>query len=327
MSHRRHDTCSFIGGLVLFTIFALAKFIVLNPVLSSIIIVGIAIPAIFIARFLLDLDNRRSISDVPMYYIKGPNTIANTHCTVKYFPNDKIIVMDNIADTRNKKRMFTKQAKSKYRLNRCWADTCRVFDDRSSIDSLSAFLDVARKSIVLIDAGVRNTQIEKSKFYPNKRVVNIDNSNLGPKFVDMNTVSPDSFGFAPESAGEKTTEQFVNMNSLSEQNQTTKSSQNDESMLVDFSDTLQADSKKIAVNSVSASELSVLPGINIVKAKKIIEYRDTNGYFQSVDDFLKAAEVKDYFAKKIKTLIDVSVPSVNENIEDNDDGGGRIVDF
>jgi DNA uptake protein ComE-like DNA-binding protein len=78
---------------------------------------------------------------------------------------------------------------------------------------------------------------------------------------------------------------------------------------------------------VSATELSVLPGINIVKAKKIIEYRDTNGYFQSVDDFLKAAEVKDYFAKKIKTLIDISVPSVNENIEDNDDGGGRIVDF
>jgi competence ComEA-like helix-hairpin-helix protein len=323
----RHDKISVLGGLVLFTVAALAKFIIVYPVLFAVIVVGVGIPAVFIARFLLDLDNRQSISDVPSYYVKGTNTISNTHCTVKYVPDDKIIVMDNVADTRNKKRMFTKQVQSKYKLNRYWADTCRVFDDMSSVDSLSNFLDVSKMDIVIIDAGVRNSKVEKSKYNPNKKVVNIDSSSVGAKLVDIKNVEPDAFGFAPESYGKDKPEEFVNMNSLSEQKQTAQSAQNEDSFFVDFSDALHADSKKIAINSVSATELSVLPGINIVKAKKIIEYRDTNGYFKTVDAFLNVAEVKDYFAEKIKGLIDVSIPKEIENNDDDGDNGGRIVDF
>jgi competence protein ComEA len=232
--------------------------------------------------------------------------------------------MDNIPDTRNKKRMFTKQQNNKYRLNRDWADICRVFDDKSSIDTLAPFLDIPKECIILIDAGIRNTKIQKSKFESVKPPeININNSNIGPKFVDINNVAPDKFGIQPDTSSKKD-ENFVNLNSLSERTQATKAKGEETSNLVEFSDTLQADSKKIEVNIVTAAELSVLPGINIVKAKKLIEYRNANGYFKSVEDFLNAAEVKEHFSQKIKNLITVSSP---KNIENEEETEGRIVDF
>jgi competence ComEA-like helix-hairpin-helix protein len=324
MSCCRHDKYSFIGGMFLLTVAAIAKFMIAKPLLFTILIIGICIPAIFIAKYLLDKDNKNSIKEVPAYYIKGINTISNTHCTVKFYENDKIIVMDNIPDTKNKKRMFTKQLNNKYKINRYWADTCRIFDDKSSIDTLAPFLDVSKEYIFLIDAGIRKREVEKTKFVPPKPPeINIDNSNIGPKFVDISNVTPDKFG-QPQDTSSKQNEEFVNINSLSEQSQMPTLKEEDTNNLVEFSDTLQANSKKIEINLVSAAELSVLPGINIVKAKKLIEYRNSSGYFKTIEDFLKVAEVKEHFAKKIKELIKVSIPKDTEIEEETEE---RIVDF
>lgn len=85
-------------------------------------------------------------------------------------------------------------------------------------------------------------------------------------------------------------------------------------------------SDKINVNSADADTLALLPGINIIAAKKLIEYRNLNGLFQSEDEFIKAAGVKTHFIDKVKSMIILEQPQ--QNIEpDTSVDNGRIVDF
>jgi len=44
---------------------------------------------------------------------------------------------------------------------------------------------------------------------------------------------------------------------------------------------------KIDINTASAQQLTLLPGIGDVLAKRIVAYRDLNGPFQSVTDLLE----------------------------------------
>lgn len=41
---------------------------------------------------------------------------------------------------------------------------------------------------------------------------------------------------------------------------------------------------RISINSVSASELEDLPGIGPVLAERIVEYRDSNGGFKTLEE-------------------------------------------
>ena len=58
----------------------------------------------------------------------------------------------------------------------------------------------------------------------------------------------------------------------------------------------------VSINSGSVEELSKLPGIGEAKAKKIIEYRDQNGLFKTIEDIKNVpgigenifAQIKDY---------------------------------
>lgn len=43
-------------------------------------------------------------------------------------------------------------------------------------------------------------------------------------------------------------------------------------------------SQKININTATVTELMTLDGIGEVKAKAIVEYREANGYFKSIDD-------------------------------------------
>lgn len=58
---------------------------------------------------------------------------------------------------------------------------------------------------------------------------------------------------------------------------------------------------KVNVNTATATELTALPGIGETIAQAIVEYRDNNGAFRSVEDLL---QVKGIGEKKLAALRD-----------------------
>ena len=99
----------------------------------------------------------------------------------------------------------------------------------------------------------------------------------------------------------------------------------DETASVQQVQDLKVESAKIDVNSATAEEIALLPGINVIMAKKIVEYRNLNGLFSSDAEFLKAAGVKNIFINKIKPMIIIGKDK--PIVDENDNNQGRIVDF
>lgn len=61
--------------------------------------------------------------------------------------------------------------------------------------------------------------------------------------------------------------------------------------------------KKISINSANINELSMLPGIGISIANNIINYRETNGSFTSIEDIKLVKGIGDKKFEKIKEYI------------------------
>lgn len=62
---------------------------------------------------------------------------------------------------------------------------------------------------------------------------------------------------------------------------------------------------KININTASVSELMTLDGIGEVKAKAIVEYRQVNGYFKSVDDLILVSGIGEKTLEKNRDRITV----------------------
>jgi len=66
-----------------------------------------------------------------------------------------------------------------------------------------------------------------------------------------------------------------------------------------------ADSAKVNINTAAADELMTLSGIGEAKARSIIEYRETNGRFQQIEDIKNIPGIKEGVFEKIRDQITV----------------------
>ena len=73
----------------------------------------------------------------------------------------------------------------------------------------------------------------------------------------------------------------------------------------ELSDTAEDVNELININTASKSELTALNGIGDVKAQAIIDYRNTNGNFKSIEDILNVSGIGDAVFAKIKDYITV----------------------
>ncbi len=80
--------------------------------------------------------------------------------------------------------------------------------------------------------------------------------------------------------------------------------------------------EQINVNEATEAELTALPGINIIMAKKIIKQRDYKGEFKSVNDFMKFLKIKPHFEQQLRKLITVK-PIEKRSVQK----GERILDL
>jgi hypothetical protein len=64
-----------------------------------------------------------------------------------------------------------------------------------------------------------------------------------------------------------------------------------------------APKKLIDINSASLDEIKSLPGINIVLAKRIIEYREQHNGFKSLNELYCEFKIKPHFTKQLDHLI------------------------
>ncbi|GGB44884.1 competence protein ComEA [Oceanisphaera marina] len=59
----------------------------------------------------------------------------------------------------------------------------------------------------------------------------------------------------------------------------------------------------ISINNASADQLAMLTGIGSAKAKAIVEYREANGAFDSIDDLAKVSGIGPATVEKNRHLL------------------------
>ena len=80
------------------------------------------------------------------------------------------------------------------------------------------------------------------------------------------------------------------------------------------------------INSADVKEITKLPGINVVQAKKAIRYREENGGFKTKVEFYTLLKLKEYFIKEIEDMIEIGETDNKNKFIENEDKD-RTVDF
>jgi len=82
--------------------------------------------------------------------------------------------------------------------------------------------------------------------------------------------------------------------------------------------------KKIDLNNAPEQELTTLPGVSVVLAKRAVTLRESNGKFTSTQDFCKRLGIMPHFAVQIEKLSTVSSSTMPPTPSP---GTGRVVDI
>ncbi len=287
-----------IPAVIVYLLLAIKFSFVASGIFLLVILTGVSFK-IFTKKAKSEYLMLNGIKSVPKDLIFNNNTLSNSHCIVRYFFGKKIVVMDNpVSKEHPTLRAFVVDRTNHESVSNCWNDICSVYDEYTSLDTLFSFIDKAsgRLSIMFLSQSEGKFAVEgMEEFLPNveKKEIKpvIKNEKLAKKIE--------------QSA--KNGQILVEFNDLQQQSIKLTETKENPQNVVDMQDL--ADSEKIDVNLANAQTISELPGINIVIAKKIIEYRNLNGFFKNKEDFVNVANVKDHFKAKILSMITVEKSS------------------
>ena len=59
-----------------------------------------------------------------------------------------------------------------------------------------------------------------------------------------------------------------------------------------------SEKEMVDINQCGLDELITLPSIHIILAKQLLDYRESQGGFQSVDEFIQVAQIKPHLLEK-----------------------------
>lgn len=69
--------------------------------------------------------------------------------------------------------------------------------------------------------------------------------------------------------------------------------------------TSESNNEKVNLNTATLEQLKTIPGIGEVTAKKIIEFREKNGKFSSVEDLMKIDRIGEKTFNKLRDKVDI----------------------
>lgn len=248
---------------------------------------------------------------VPAQFIKDKNTLGNINCVAKYFPTQqKIIVMDHPeSKIKSELRSFEVSKENVGNVDKVWFDICSVFDEYTYLETLFSYID--KNSGVLRIKYINRTKRDTS----NDATVGYEEyKNPKPVYKESALVI-DEYG-----------DPLINIENLEKKEIKANNNKKDFDNFVEMNDILKSEDGKIDLNIADAEKLAKLPGINIIKAKKIVEYRNKNGFFKTKEDFYQIAGIKDHFIEKIENLITVDKTS-KAIVEPRKKITERIVDY
>ena len=275
--------------ILYFILTAIFSYTVAN--IGLLIILGIFSFKLFSRKAKQEYIKNSGINSVPPGLKYNNQTLENNFCIVRYFPYKKITVIEN-PKNKDKKifKAFAVDKTNNENVRACWLDICSVYDEYTSIDSLFSYID---KSSGRLNIKFFNLEEENNILYGMEEFI--------PKIKKINTPKHEKqnekFKQNPDNK-----QIIVNFDELSKQDLQNHKAEIKQDV-VDMQDL--SDSDKIDVNLANTETISALPGINIIMAKKIVEYRNLNGFFSNKEDFIKISEVKDNFKEKISNMITV----------------------
>ena len=269
----------------------------------AIILSGILLAAFFMFK---EKIYTLSIYIVPARYHAGINAIKNESCTVNYYPGDKLLVADNTAKNECNKRYFIIKNNS---IGKIWYNICRDFNRYSTLGSLAEFCRTYTAVDILV---------EKDETKPKKKVIDRTEYKK-PEPVNKIKQQQKQQTKGPE---------IVEFSSLQTTNKAQATTKEEEMVgleeFLTMGEIMQKSAQKVNINTATAGELTVLNGINIAIAKKLVEHRNLNGDFKSIDEFIELAGVGEHFIPQIKNL---AVLSDKPHTPDDAPNEGRLLDW
>ncbi len=276
----------YVGSIYIITLIFAPNISKYFLVLGVIALIFMVIVNLVFARFFYN----SSADHVNAKFVKNRYKLENKKCIVQYNPDRKIIISENLtSEQKREKRIFTIDKSDGADVSHCWYLICKMFDEYLDIDLLYAYF---KKKY--------DIKLQFVSTLPEVKTVDITiqpPKSQAQEFFDINNIQKDSYKL--DTPVENIDSEFVEMDEI-------------------------APASLIDINSASASQIASLPGINIVIAKKIVEFRNKNGEFKSEDEFLEIAQVKEIFIPKIRKKIQILKPKTTKKQKPNK---GRIVDI